>query len=232
MNKADAWVVLRFDDSAATLDDRIAVKGVYNSEREADSAVPNAVPGSRYKVVRSRHFFESNRPYVPKRNGLDRVQGLPLQLLDKPVEFMSSDAQFIAMQQLWSELPPDKHKSLVPALSLLTEVSVAKAIGGAVMGDRDAADLRLPNGELVEVRPILLDDGCKKSPYLQLKDEGGFDWLALVLFDPDLQPVVARLIPTEAVKLYGRPVSGSKVSLRVTQSLLEFPGSLEIGGIG
>ncbi|NJN61638.1 MAG: hypothetical protein HC795_09045 [Coleofasciculaceae cyanobacterium RL_1_1] len=233
MNKADAWVVLRFDDGTTALDDRIAVKGVYNSKYEADSAIPEAIEGSRYKVMRSRHFFEDGKPYLPKADHLEKIQGLALGSRDRWVGFMSSDAQLLAIQQLWRELPTEKRKSLVPALALLTEVAVAKVIGAVAIDDLDAgADLRLPNGQLVKVRHVLLDDQGRKSPYLQVKDDGELDWLALVLFDPDLRPRVARLVPVEAVKLYGRPVSGDKVGLRVTQALLEFPGSREIEGGG
>lgn len=234
MEKTDAWVVLRLDGDVVGLKDYVAVKGVYDSEDAAQSAIPSLSGESNYVVIRSRHYLENKKSELFTNQHFEKVQGLKIGSSNTQINNHASHEQFRAIQDLWDQLPPsNRRRTILPLLSQLTEIAVAKVTGASIIDDsRLAADLKLPSGKLIEVKTVLLDSERKKSPNLQFQAEVEFDFLAVVIFNPSLNIETARMIPVEALKLYARPVSpiGGRlmINLRVTQSFLDYPGSKDI----
>lgn len=234
MKKADAWVILRLDGDVVGLKDYVAVKGVYDSEDAAQLAIPNLSGESNYVVIRSRHYLEDKKPELLTNQHFEKVQGLKIGSSNAQTNNHAAHEQFRAIQDLWDQLPSSsRRQTILPLLSQLTEIAVAKVTGASIIDDsRLAADLKLPNGKLVEVKTVLLDSERKKSPNLQFQAEIEFDFLAVVIFNPSLNIETARMIPVEALKLHARPVSSiggrPMINLRVTQSFLDYPGSKDI----
>ncbi|AFY60199.1 hypothetical protein [Synechococcus sp. PCC 6312] len=233
MKKADAWVILRFDGDAVRLKDYVAVKGIYDSEDAAQSAIPNLSEGSDYIVIRSRRFLEDNKSMFLTKEYSEIVQGLKIQSSYRCNDKSLHD-QLQTVRDLWNQLPPsNRRRAILPLLSQLTELAVAKVTGASIVDDpRLGADLKLTSGELVEVKTILLDPERRKSPNLQFRGEIEFDLLAVVIFDPNLKIEIARIIPVDALKLHARRLihlgGGSITNLRVTQSFLDYPGFKDI----
>ena len=236
LKKIDAWVVLRFDDGAEYCEDRVAVKGVYDSEESASTSISNssekADVSSKYTVVRTRHFVKSDTP--SSEIGSNRIQGFPtshwLQVLhhDHPIPGIEP------VKKLWDELPPRVRKrTLQPLLSYVTENAIARALGASVEDHPHAAwDLNLPGGDRVDVKTVILDITASKSPVVFVNPAGQIQFLALVVFRPDLSIEAAKMIPSEALTLFGRPgarsSTGGLVNVRVTPHLLHYSGAWDI----
>jgi hypothetical protein len=235
MKKSDAWVVLRLDRDVVGINDYLAVKGVYDSEDDAQSAIQSLSEESNYLVIRSRHYLEDNKTDDTKNNHSGKVQGLKVQSPSRNTSDHEIYKQFHAIQGLWNQIPPlNRQRNIFPLLSELTELAVAKATGASILHDPSLlADLKLPNGELIEVKTIILDPDRRKSPNIQFRANLNFNYLAVVVFDPDLNIEIARMIPVEVVRLHARPASHVdgrqiQINLRVTQLFLDYPGSQDI----
>jgi hypothetical protein len=234
MKKADAWVVLRIDGDVVELKDNIAVKGVYDSESAAESALQNLSEESNYIVIRSRRYLEDHQPEILRNNHSEKVQGLKIHSSNGHTNYDDLYGQFRVVRDLWNILPQsNRRKTIIPLLSQLAELAVAKVTGASIIDDPNlAANLKLPTGERVEVKTILLDSERRRSPNLQFPAEVEFDLLAVVIFSPDLTIETARMIPVEALKFYARSVSyrtgRPMLNLRVIQPFLDYPGSKDI----
>jgi hypothetical protein len=234
MKKSDAWVVVRLDKDIVGIKDYLAVKGVYDSEDEAQSAIPNLSEESNYLVIRSRHYLEDNNTEIPKNNHHEKIQGFTVHSSNGNTGNHDIYKQFHAIQELWNQLPPlNRQRTIFPLLSQLTELAVAKVTGASILDDPSSiADLKLPNGELIEVKTIILDPDHKKSPNLQFRAGLEFNNLAVVIFGSDLNIEIARMVPVEALRFHARPsthVGGRQmINIRVTQPFLEYPGSKDI----
>jgi|GEM_PF-6118126 len=230
MKKSDAWVVVRLDKDIVGIQDYLAVKGVYDSECEAQSAIQNLSEESNYLVIRSRHYLEDNKA-VDTHSGT--VQGFKIKS-SRDTSNHDIYKQFHAIQDLWNQLPPsNRQRTIFPLLSQLTEIAVAKVTGASILDHPSStADLKLPNGELIEVKTIILDPNHKKSPNLQFRAGLEFNNLAVVIFGSGLNIEIARMIPVEALRFHARPstqVGGRQmINIRVTQPFLEYPGSKDI----
>ncbi|QYX32325.1 hypothetical protein [Sphaerospermopsis torques-reginae] len=234
MKKSDAWVVLRLDGDAVGFKDYIAVKGVYDSESAAQSAIPSLSPESNYIVIRSRHYSEDNKSEIITNNHADKVQGLKIHSANGgQTSNHGLYEKLNVIRDFWNQLPTSNRREIIiPLLSQFTELAIAQVMNAAIIEDRSLwGDLKLPNGEIVEVKTILLDPERRKSPHLQFPAEANFDFLAIVIFDPDFNIETARMIPVDALKLYARPVSQrdrQMMNLRVIQPFLDYPGYKDI----
>ena len=234
MKKSDAWIVLRLDGDAVGLKDYIAVKGVYNTEDAAQSAIPSLSTESNYIVIRSRHYSEDHKSEIITNNHSEKLQGLKIHSSNGNIGNHGLYEKLNVIRDLWNQLPSSNRREIiiVPLLSQFTELAIAQLMNVSILEDRSlGGDLKLPNGEIVEVKTILLDPERKKSPHLQFPAETNFDFLAIVIFDPNFNIETARIIPVDALKLYARPVSqGGRqmISLRVIQPFLDYPGYKDI----
>jgi len=234
MKKADAWVVLRLDGDALELKDYVAVKGVYDSEDAAQSAISNLSKESNYIVIRTRHYLEDKQSEILANNHSDVVQGLKIRSTNGHTSHNTLPKQLQIVRDLWNQLPlSNRQQIILPLLSQLTKLEVAKVTGASIIDDPSlGADLRLTSGELIEVKTVLLDPERRKSPNLQFQGKIEFDLLAVVIFNSNLNIEAARMIPVDALNLHARPLfhlgGRSITNLRVTQPLLDYPGSKDI----
>jgi hypothetical protein len=254
MKKADAWIILRLDEGAIPVKDYIAVKGVYDSEDAALSAIPDVPGKSRYLVLRSRHFSVKNREHKSvdslASHHSSKVQGLTIHPAKESLNSYSVDRAFSPssqdfdnqlhfLQNLWNQLSPcRRRRAILPLLSQLTELQIARLMEASIVENLSVensnltAILKTPSGDRVDVRTVILTPERKKSPNLQFRSDMEFEFLALIIFSPALVIETARMIPVEALRYHARPGSHrsghSMLNLRVTPSLLTFPGSKEI----
>ncbi|TAE59389.1 MAG: hypothetical protein EAZ87_09695 [Nostocales cyanobacterium] len=228
MKKSDAWVVLRLDGDAVEFKDYIAVKGVYDTEDAAQSAIHSLSQQSNYIVTRSRYYSEDQKSDITN-NHLDKVQGLKIHSANGHTRNHGLYEKLNVIRDFWNQFPQsNRREMIIPILSKFTELAIAQVMNASIIEDSSlGGDLKLPNGKIIEVKTIILDPERKKSPHLQFSAEANFDFLAIVIFDPDLNLETSRMIPVDALKIYANPVSqGShqKINLRVTQPFLDYPG--------
>jgi|LakMenE01Jun11ns_1017448.scaffolds.fasta_scaffold9498476_1 hypothetical protein len=237
MKKKDAWAILRIDEMSIELADYISIKGVYDSEEAAHLAIPSASEKSHYLVVRTRHycdeiktknFTQSNHQSI---QSIQSIQGIQLRSNGSYAAMGEFQEGFSAIQCLWQILPPQTRKqALLQSLNQLTEVAIARALSASLNGNPSLPwDLELSNGQRIAVKVVILEPEAKKSPNLQFPLERQFDFFVIVVFTPDLQIEIAKMIPVEALDFYARSVNPlskqSALNLRVTQALLDYPGS-------
>lgn len=237
MKKADAWVVLRLDGDAIAFGDYVAVKGVYDHEDAArlvqTELSTEGIEDSKYVVVRSRRYVDENSS-MSSTNQLPRIQGFDIQSSEH-IRTTPLIQEINAIQNLLNRLPSQvRRRTILPLLSSLAEYTVAEALGASHIDDpRSGWDLELPDGRRIEVKTVLLDPERKKSPSLQFQADKLFDAFAVVVFRPDLTIETARMIPVDALELYSRPggphlANQPLINVRVTQQLLNYPGSKNI----
>jgi hypothetical protein len=118
-------------------------------------------------------------------------------------------------------------------LAYLTEHAVALSMGVSLEDDPKALwDLELQGGERVEVKTVILDVEARRSPAVQINLAAQIRFLAIVIFRPDLTIETAKMIPAEALNLYGRPgprlSTGELLNVRVTPHLLHYQGAWDI----
>ena len=231
MKKLDAWVVLRFDSGTEHCRDRIAVKGVFNSQEAASKSIEatsdQSGVKSTYTVIRTRRFAESDAP-ASEKTTLNRVQGFstlhwrPGVHSDHPIPGIEE------VRKLWNELPTRVRKrTLHPLLSYLTENAVAVSLGASVEDEAKTQwDLVLPDGARVDVKTVILDISSSKSPVVQVNSRAQIQFLALVIFRPDLTIDAAKMFPAEALSVFGRPgprsSRGDLINVRITPHLLHY----------
>lgn len=234
MKKADAWVVLRLDGDAIAFSDYVAVKGVYDHEDAARlvqaELSTEGIGDSKYVVVRSRRYVDENSSMT----STNRIQGFDIQSSEH-TRTTPLLQEINAIQNLLNRLPSQvRRRTILPLLSSLAEYAVAEALGASHIDDpRSGWNLELPDGKRIEVKTVLLDPEHKKSPSLQFQADKLFDAFAVVVFRPDLTIETARMIPVDALELYSRPggphlANQPLINVRVTQQLLNYPGSKNI----
>jgi len=230
MKKTDAWVVLRFDDEAASsLRDYVAVKGVYDDGETARNVAERLSGEShdypQYESIRSRRHTDEHSPEPSQRPY--RVQGFDLRLKTESADSLSITDELETVRRLWNRFPflsSDRRKEIfLPILSYLLEVAIADELGGPVTNPPAGRDTGLPGGNRIRVEPVILDPEGRKAPNLHFR-KMETDALAIVVFGPDLTLEAARLIPAGALAHYIRPATKQSVNLRVTRQLLNDPG--------
>ena len=231
MKKKDAWAILRIDEMSIELADYISIKGVYDSEEAAHLAIPSALEKSHYLVVRTRHYCDELTTKNFAQSNPQFVQGIQLRSNGSYAAIDKFQEGFSAIQCLWQILPPQTRKqALFQSLNQLTEVALARALSASLNENPSLPwDLELSNGQRIVVKVVILEPEAKKSPNLQFPLERQFDFFVIVIFTPDLQIEIARMIPVEAQDFYARSVNPlskqSALNLRVTQALLDYPSS-------
>lgn len=233
--KVDVWVVLRFDGPGAEPNDSVAIKGVYDSVEEANTAADRAAhePAhrARYSVVRSRRF--------PTEGSTAAVQERHQVRLEKSLKVWQETSRVLpglmkpAIRELASLLPPEISKrAMQPLLSYYAEGLVARALNAVPVHGRGAeGDLRLPDGTTVEVKAVSLSPDRQKAPFVQFRSDH-IQQLALVIFSKDLMSITARLIPAPVLSHFERLGSHSRQgqlsNIRITSDLLNAPGTSPI----
>ncbi|MDM8550250.1 hypothetical protein QUF72_09240 [Desulfobacterales bacterium HSG2] len=241
MKKTDAWIVLRFDDEAASsLKDYVAVKGVYDDRKAAQNVVERLSGENhdypQYESIKSRRYTDEDSPESSQKPY--RVQGFDLCLKTKSADNFNMTDDLETVQRLWNRfpfLPLNRRKQIfLPILSYLVELAIADELGGSVTDMFAKWDMELPGGDRIEVKTVILDPEGRKAPNLRF-EKMEFDALAIVIFGHDLTIEAARLIPTGALEHYirrpaiiRRPATKQSVNLRVTRQLLNDPSAIPL----
>jgi hypothetical protein len=238
--KTDTWVVVRFDSPAQEHSDFVAVKGVYDSEADAQAAAGRAAGSQQHSGESSYHVFHSRRFTGGDEQGATRqaaqrlrIQGLPTDHLQQFEAYWRYLPDYELLRSAAERLPSDvRRRVLQPLLAYYAEAAIARALGAKVVGQSQAdADLRLPDGRTVQVKTIFLDPEKARAPFVQFRPDR-VDYLALVLVTPDLELTTARLIPSDVLTHFDRPgprTRDSKLTnLRVTTDLMSAPGTSNI----
>lgn len=234
-NKTDTWVVLRFDGPSRDLEDHVAVKGVYDSELQAKSAVARLADGAatqdKYVVILSRRFTDAGAGAISSAANRAPVQGL----VGDEVRWnwlWADPSRPHSLEAAVSVLPDEVRRQVLrPLISYHAESTVARALGAHKPKPDEQGDLVLSNGKIVEVKVVFLDPHKAKSPFVQFRSSG-VDYLVFVLVDPSFAIFSATLVPASVARVFERTSSGASesqvASLRITPDLLKAPGTSSI----
>jgi hypothetical protein len=233
--KVDVWVVVRFDEPTPDQADFVAIKGVYDSFEEAiaasDRAAKESAQRARYTVVRSRRFLAEGGAATSH----DRHQAR----WEKSLKMWQHTSQLLpglmkpALTELASQLPPEvSRRAFQPLLAYYAEALVGRALNATPVREPSIqGDVRLPNGDIVEVKSVLLEPDRRKAPVVQFRTDRT-QQLALVLFSNDLKVIAARLIPSSVLSHFDRLGTHSRQgqfsNIRITPDLLDAPGTTAI----
>lgn len=238
--KVDAWVVVRLDGPVKDLSDYLSIKGVYDTQAAAEKAadaskIAGRADYARYQVLRTRRMVDEDAQKGAQKRE-PRIQGLPSKSLEAQTWYAIQSWQ--DLQSVLGPMPlSDRWKTAQPYLGFLSEALVARALHGVIVSGKEPGgpDVLLPNGETVEVKTVRLDPEQHRTAIVEFRKDA-FDFLALVLFQPDLSAASARLIPATVIRHFEQPSSqtrqGQRTMIRVTPDLLTAPGTLriELGG--
>jgi hypothetical protein len=229
--KADAWVVLRFDGPLQESRELVAVKGVYDSKEEAEAAAERSAhlaPSSAYEVVRSRRIV-SGSPDSERKPGGTLQTSLRNWLSQKDVTALAVPLRE-SLKALYKQVPPDvQRRAFEPLISYYVEEMVAKALNG-VRSEQPpyGPDVVLPDGTRIDVKVRVLDANKNRAPFIQFRSQD-VDALAIVLVTSMLDVASARLIPNPVLRHFERKVNPSAArgltSVRITPELLNAPGT-------
>jgi len=238
-SKTTAWVVVRLDGPAQEHADYISIKGVYDSQSDAQKAADKLSKErpayeASYLLIPTRRLVGESREDVQQPARADRVQGLSF---DKVRQENWNAFRFLpreSLKGLVDELPSNVKRQVVePLMNYYAHLAVARALHGRLesANDRSIADIRLPDGSTVEVKVLFLDPKRERAPSIQLKSALP-DYVALVIVRPDFELTTARLIPSEVIGRHERvgpsTREGRLVNLRITPDLMNAPGTSSI----
>ena len=239
--KRDVWVVIRFDGPAQEHTDYVSIKGIFETQAEAQAAADRGLAqlGDRqyeaqYHIVRSRHLskgsLRANRPTKPSR-----VQGFALDAFPKEeLQHVRDAFAGTPVPDTLERVPVGLgHILLRPLFVHFAESLVASALGAEPSRARQGPDLVWKKGQTIEVKTIFLDKQKEKSPFVQLANLES-DWLAIVLIEPASMLVAARLFPASVLNHYKRLAPNARRksgAFRLTSDFWKAPGArpLQLG---
>lgn len=236
MKKVEAWAILRFAKEEDINFHNVAIKGIYDSEQAAHSALEKVqISKERYVIEKTRRFTEEELLIQQSQPLTETIQGLDVSQSNhnKYSDFFSSELNNI--KELWKKLPTKiAQKTLVPLLNYVIESTLAQMLGAEMIDEISQPDqkydFKLPTGEKIAVKTVILDPQKSKSPTLQFSENIPFDFLVVVVFRPDLAIANAKMIPASTLAYFSRPLSNQKslMNIRVTPYLLNHPSSQDI----
>jgi len=215
--KESAFALVKVQDNKGVPGEPGSVIAVFDSLDSANEWLAQFAaldPDSRYEVVQTVHIV------VP-----EQVQGIPVR----------RDATTQLLSELFQRLARSRDDMGTPGframMGHIAELVVAQALDARIVHTHEPFDLLLSDGQRVEVKTVILKPEYQRAPRLDISPKEEFDVLALVLFDPNLQVVSARLIPRTVIEKFSK-VSGRhdhpNRHVTVTPILLSYPGTKDI----
>jgi hypothetical protein len=227
----DVWIVLRIDGPAQGYTDYVSVKGVYNSQEEAQAAADRAAEvnppfDTQYHILKKKQAISAHE-HDADLGAADRIQGLSRSMLEA-VRFPTAYQKWHSLlRELAQSVPSEtRSRAFAPLAAYFAEQIVAQALHGRVNADpKSSVDVILDDGRTIDVKSVLLAHGAKRAPFITLqRSKAAF--VALVVFTPELDLAAGFLLPMSAMEKYSRETVNrdDKIGVRVTPDLLASPG--------